>query len=55
MSRTFPIPAHPPFTESFIERAAEQLIAAVENRMSPMPSFAAEIFLVGRVTSGNTN
>lgn len=55
MSRTFPIPAHPPFTESFIERAAEQLIAAVENRMSPMPSFAAEIFLVGTVTSGNTN
>lgn len=31
------------------------MIAALEKRMSQMPSFAAEIFLVGTVTSGNTN
>lgn len=54
MSRTFPSPARSPFTKSFIERAAELVIDAVENRMGQMPSFAAEIFLVRTVTSGNT-
>lgn len=55
MSRTFPSPARSPFTKSFIERAAELLIEAVEIRMGQMPSFTAEIFLTRTVTSGNTN
>lgn len=54
MSHTFPSPAHPPFTKSFVERAAELVIERVENRRSQMPSFAAEILLVRTVKSGNT-
>lgn len=55
MSRTLPNPAHPPFTKSFIDRAAELVTDAIENRRNQMPSFAAEIFLVRTVKSRNTN